>query len=290
MVTDEELIRHLVVVLKNADLTNTTVALIREQLEQRLNVDLSDRKAFIRQQVDYYLQEQQENGGNFRGFGGPGAADVDEAEHNGEYLQEDEGAEQHDTELEQFRENIELAIEESSSTEKKKRRGGLNKGCQLSPELQAIIGEPILPRTQVVKQLWVYIRKHNLQDPENKRRIICNDALRTLFGTDSTDMFKMNKLLSKHIWSIHSAEGEKDAEPKPKKQKTEKEEGGKGKNSAFLAPHPISDALQKFFGTGENQVSRAEVVKRLWEYIKERQLQVLLLQVPSIVPSNFHIS
>ncbi|KAJ7528738.1 hypothetical protein O6H91_15G016800 [Diphasiastrum complanatum] len=273
MVTDEELVRQLMVVLKNADFNTTTTALIRQQLEQILNADLSDRKAFIRQQVDHYLQEQQSNGSNFRVSGGPVVADIDEEEQNGQYLQGDEGLEQHDAELEQFRENIELAIEESSPTEKKRRAGGLNKGCQLSPELQAVIGESILPRTQVVKQLWVYIRKNNLQDPENRKRIICNDALRTLFETDSTDMFKMNKLLSKHIWSLDSAQGGNHAEPRPKKQKTPKKEGGKGKNSVFLAPHPISGALQNFFGTGETQVSRAEVVKRLWEYIKEHQLQ-----------------
>lgn len=52
---------------------------------------------------------------------------------------------------------------------------------------------------QIVKQLWAYIRKNNLQDPSNKRKIICDDALRLVFETDCTDMFKMNKLLAKHI-------------------------------------------------------------------------------------------
>ena len=52
---------------------------------------------------------------------------------------------------------------------------------------------------QIVKQLWAYIRQNNLQDPNNKRKIICNDELRRVFETDSTDMFKMNKLLAKHI-------------------------------------------------------------------------------------------
>lgn len=50
-----------------------------------------------------------------------------------------------------------------------------------------------------MKQLWAYIRKNNLQDPSNKRKIICNDELRLVFETDCTDMFKMNKLLAKHI-------------------------------------------------------------------------------------------
>lgn len=55
---------------------------------------------------------------------------------------------------------------------------------------------------QIVKQLWAYIRKNNLQDPSNKRKIICDDALRVVFETDCTDMFKMNKLLSKHIITL----------------------------------------------------------------------------------------
>lgn len=50
-----------------------------------------------------------------------------------------------------------------------------------------------------MRQLWAYIRKNNLQDPSNKRKIICDDALRVVFECDCTDMFKMNKLLAKHI-------------------------------------------------------------------------------------------
>ncbi|KAH0969960.1 hypothetical protein GBA52_022116 [Prunus armeniaca] len=74
-------------------------------------------------------------------------------------------------------------------------QGVLTKSVCVSPELQAVV-EPALPRTE---QLWAYIRKNNLQDPSNKRKIICDDALRVVFETDCTDMFKMNKLLAKHI-------------------------------------------------------------------------------------------
>ncbi|PQQ11178.1 upstream activation factor subunit spp27-like [Prunus yedoensis var. nudiflora] len=75
-----------------------------------------------------------------------------------------------------------------SAKPKAKRKGGPG----------AIVGHPT-PRTEIVKQLWAYIRKNNLQDPGNKRKIICNEELRLVFETDCTDMFKMNKLLAKHI-------------------------------------------------------------------------------------------
>lgn len=59
-------------------------------------------------------------------------------------------------------------------------------------------------KKQIVKMLWAYIRENNLQDPDDKRKIICNDQLKILFDTDATDMFKMNKLLSKHIIPLDS--------------------------------------------------------------------------------------
>lgn len=48
----------------------------------------------------------------------------------------------------------------------------------------------------------------------------------------------------------------------------------KGATSGFTAPLPLSDALVKFFNTGEHELSRAEVVKKMWQYIKENELQV----------------
>ena len=56
-----------------------------------------------------------------------------------------------------------------------------------------------MSRPQVVKRLWEYIREKNLQDPTDKRRILCDDALAAVFKCKSMDMFKMNKLLSPHV-------------------------------------------------------------------------------------------
>ncbi|KAG2569563.1 hypothetical protein PVAP13_7NG428433 [Panicum virgatum] len=96
---------------------------------------------------------------------------------------------------------------ESASKRKRGGPGGLNKVCAISPELQTIVGETAMSRTQIVKQLWAYIRQNNLQDPDDKRKIICNDELRVVFGTDTTDMFKMNKLLAKHITPLDPSTG-----------------------------------------------------------------------------------
>ncbi|CAK9183809.1 unnamed protein product, partial [Ilex paraguariensis] len=56
-------------------------------------------------------------------------------------------------------------------------------------------------------------------------------------------------------------------------QQRQKETQRKGGGSGFLAPFPLSDSLVKFFGTGEDSLSRADVVKRMWNYIKQNDLQ-----------------
>lgn len=162
-------------------------------------------------------------------------------------------------------------LPKESAQPKPKRRGGpggLNKLCGVSPELQVIVGQPAMPRTEIVKQLWAYIKKNNLQDPSNKRKIICNDELRVVFETDCTDMFKMNKLLAKHIIALEPTK-----KPAPKKQKVEVEVGTR---SAEPAPTPsviISDSLANFFGVTGREMLQTEVLRRIWEYIKVNQLE-----------------
>ncbi|KAM7504244.1 hypothetical protein LguiB_003148 [Lonicera macranthoides] len=162
------------------------------------------------------------------------------------------------------------APKESSKSGKKRRGGpgGLNKLCGVSPELQVIVGQPTLPRTEIVKQLWAYIRKNNLQDPSNKRKIICNDELRVVFETDCTDMFKMNKLLAKHIIPL---EPTKQTAKKSKKLKVDAESGSRSDEAVPIVV--LSESLANFFGTGEREMSQAEVIRRVWEYVKVNQLE-----------------
>ena len=76
----------------------------------------------------------------------------------------------------------------------------LSKPLTLSPELEAVVGAGPMPRTEVVKQLWVYIKKNNLQNPANKRNILADDKLKAIFGGKSeVTMFEMTKLVSAHL-------------------------------------------------------------------------------------------
>ena len=69
-----------------------------------------------------------------------------------------------------------------------------------SPALAAVVGDKPLPRTEVVKKLWVYIKKNNLQDSKNRRNINADDKLKPVFGGKSqVTMFDMTKLVSKHL-------------------------------------------------------------------------------------------
>lgn len=77
---------------------------------------------------------------------------------------------------------------------------GLAKPMNLSAELQAVVGAGPMPRTEVTKLLWKYIKENNLQNPENKREIIADDKLRPIFGgKDKVNMFEMTKLVSAHL-------------------------------------------------------------------------------------------
>lgn len=76
----------------------------------------------------------------------------------------------------------------------------LLKPLNVSEELAAVVGPGPLPRGQVVKKLWDYIKSHNLQNPSNKRNILADDKLKVVFGGKAeVSMFEMTKLVSAHL-------------------------------------------------------------------------------------------
>ncbi|KAF3771843.1 Upstream activation factor subunit, partial [Nymphaea thermarum] len=139
----------------------------------------------------------------------------------------------------------------------------------------------------IVKQLWAYIRKNNLQDPSNKRKIICNDALRLVFETDCTDMFKMNKLLAKHILPLDPA---KDSGPDPKRLKASYVGSLAQGPAVGSSPVIISEALCKFFGTGEREMPHTEAIERIWNYIQMHHLQHMVAKFLAGLSPDFAVA
>lgn len=74
------------------------------------------------------------------------------------------------------------------------------KPMKISSDLAAVVGKGPMPRSEVVKALWKYIKKHSLQDPKAKRNIKADANLKKVFGGKAVvDMFTMTKLVSKHL-------------------------------------------------------------------------------------------
>ena len=71
---------------------------------------------------------------------------------------------------------------------------------QPSPALAEVVGSKPIPRTEVTKKLWAYIKKNGLQDKKNRRMINADECLKTVFGgKSSVNMFDMTKLVGKHL-------------------------------------------------------------------------------------------
>lgn len=93
---------------------------------------------------------------------------------------------------------------ETKGTHVEKKKGTVSKSpistrkVTLSKSLASLLGEHELTRTEVVRRLWAYIKAHNLQNPNNKKEILCDEKLELILGK-STNMFEMHKILASHM-------------------------------------------------------------------------------------------
>lgn len=85
------------------------------------------------------------------------------------------------------------------ATAKKKTTSAFMQPVEISNELEAVIGKGPMPRTEVIKKLWAYIKKNKCQDTKNKRNIIPDEKLAKVLGSSTIDMFQMTKKVSKHL-------------------------------------------------------------------------------------------
>ncbi|CAI0375437.1 unnamed protein product, partial [Linum tenue] len=223
--------------LQLSDLETTTNTIVHQKLEEDFPVNLTDKKGFIREQVDLFLQSQFEE----QAAEVAGDNEYEEEEEEGSAANDRESGVKGGNELEEDKEEEEETVGRSSKRKtrakgrsrkqpgegKKSGGGSFTKLCLLSPQLEEFLGALEMARTEVVKQLWVYIKEKELQDPSNKRNILCDEPLRTIFCVDSINMFEMNKALTKHIWPLDSDDviPAKTATQKEKQKQQESEEG-----------------------------------------------------------------
>jgi len=78
-------------------------------------------------------------------------------------------------------------------------RGGLAQRVQPDAQLAAVVGSDPLPRSEMTKKIWDYIKSNDLQDPDNRRMINADDKLRPIFGKDQVSMFEMTRLVNQHV-------------------------------------------------------------------------------------------
>src|SRR5260221_8212094 len=81
----------------------------------------------------------------------------------------------------------------------KKKESKFMQPLELSDELAEIVGRGPMPRTEVTKKIWAYIKKFKCQDEKNKRMIVPDEKLGKVIGKKSVNMFEMTKLISKHL-------------------------------------------------------------------------------------------
>jgi upstream activation factor subunit UAF30 len=172
--------------------------------------------------------------------------------------------------------------DEKEPPPKKRRGGGLSAVKEISDDLATFLGKgKQMARTEVVKALWVYIKEQNLQNPQDKREIILDDKMKSLFHVDKFTMFTMNKYVGSHIHPFTpvdlnslSANSKKKKEEKAQRRKAKKdaEKGIKKKRKRGKhAPWRLSPELSAIVGA--EILPRPQVTSALWVYIKTNKLQ-----------------
>lgn len=88
-----------------------------------------------------------------------------------------------------------------ATARKTRKNSAFMKPMRPSQQLAQVVGSEPLPRTEVTKKVWAHIKRHKLQNPDNKREIIADEKLQPVFGKKKLNMFEMTKAINKHLKS-----------------------------------------------------------------------------------------
>jgi len=202
-----DLKKEIQLILKDADLDNTSAKKVRLELQEKLDCDLTERKKEVDQLVMEVIDEQEEES-------------EEESEEEEEAVKKPEkrkaGGSDSDGSSGKERASRGAATKkkkaapkrkkkvsdddsDDDSKPKKKKGNAFTKPIKLSEELADIVGGDEMPRHEVVKRMWAYIKENELQDPKNKQIIICDEKLSKVIPTKKFKGFGMTKFLKEHM-------------------------------------------------------------------------------------------
>lgn len=273
--TDSELKKRIENLVRTVDIQSTRLKQFIKLLSKQYGVDLTPRKAFIRDVISEAIENLSNDSG---------ADNDDDAE------EDDESENNHDDDDDDSVSNDKSKNNKIKKPTAKSRGGsgggGLATRLEISDKLEKFLKKgKLMSRTEIVKSLWEYIRENDLQNPNNKREIILDAAMKKAFGCDKFTMFTMNKYIGAHIYPFKPVDlTERSASHKkgksesksPAKRKTSK--GGKDgkkekkkRKTGTQPPYRLSRELQAV--VKEEILPRPQVVSKIWKYIKANGLQ-----------------
>lgn len=218
--SNDKLRESIAEILKGADLNSLSSKKVRLSLEEKHNVDLSDRKKELDAMIMEMISASQSGESGKRSAvangasdqsGDSGSEDVSEEEYSPQ-KKKAKGAKAPAKSKKSKGSDDDDDDEEVEEKEEKKGKGGkgggggarkgkstYSKKCILSPELADVMGCPEMARHEVVKKMWQIVKERNLADPKNKQFAVCDDQLLKVFGVKRFRTFGMMKFLKNHI-------------------------------------------------------------------------------------------
>jgi len=181
-------------------------------------------------------------------------------------------------------EETEDELDDDKKKPAKKKATGLTVVKDISPEMAEFLGTGTrLARTEVVKGLWAYIKRNSLQNPTDKREIILDEKMKSLFSCDKITMFTLNKYVSSHIHPFtpvnleelsENSKKRKEEAARKRKAKAEMKKGSKKPKVKRKVGHPPYRLSEQLKAVVEKDIlPRPQVTQALWVYIKKHNLQ-----------------
>ncbi|ESX02755.1 hypothetical protein KL918_002475 [Ogataea parapolymorpha] len=196
MYSDEDYLPTIDAILKVSDLSQVSVKRIRRALEALFDVDLTEQK----KRINHLIWTRYEH---FLDLGENGSQDTESKIKKLEKENKEMAARLNQLLKKKDVQRVTKKARKSSTPQEasSSTSNPLTRGVLPSEALAQFLGssEPIA-RTQVVKKIWEYVKANELQNPNDRREILCDDKLRPVFG-DKVNMFTMNKVLVKHLFN-----------------------------------------------------------------------------------------